>query len=90
MLEEAHCVGPGLQLPLLVGGEAGGDEVLRPPCFVDGRDRAVAGAGEGAGAVDGLAQDGADVEAGADAQDGAAQAGDALAQRLDFPLPLVA
>ena len=90
MLEEAHCVGPGLQLPLLVGGEARGDEVLRPPCFVDGGDRAVASAGEGAGAVDGLAQDGADVEAGADAQDGAAQAGDALAQRLDFPLPLVA
>ena len=63
MLEEAHRVRPPDHLPLLVDGESRGDELLRLTGLVDGGDPAVAGAGQGAGAVDGLAQEGADVEA---------------------------
>ena len=90
VLEEAHRVGPLHHLLLLGGREAGGDEVLRLPRVVDGRDHPVAGARQGAGAVDGFAQDGAQVETRADTQDSGTQAGDALAQRVGFPSLLVA
>ena len=52
VLEEAHRVRPPDHLPLLVDGESEGDELLRLPGLVDGGDHAVAGAGQGAGAVD--------------------------------------
>ena len=82
VFEEPRPVGPVGQLLVLGGSEAGADEVLGLPRVVDGRDHAVAGAGQRAGAVDDLLQDGVDVEARADAQDRRAQPGDALPQRL--------
>ena len=89
VLEEPHPVGP-VQHPLvLLGGEAGGDEVPGPARLVDRRDQAVAGAGERAGALRDLAQDGVEVEARADAQDSRAQGGDPLAQRRDLPVRFV-
>ena len=72
VLEEPRPVGPGRELLVLVGREAGGDEVLDLPRFVDGRDHAVAGAGQRAGTVDDLLQNGMDIEARADAQTGLA------------------
>ena len=68
--EQPRSVGPRGEFRVLVGGQAGGNEVVRPPGVVDGRYRAVAGAGKRAGAVDDLPQDGLEVEAGADAQGG--------------------
>jgi len=73
---------------MLVGREARGDDLPGLPRFVDG-DEAVARAGERAGAVDDLLQDGVEVEARADAQDGGAEGGDALPQRLVLPLQVV-
>ena len=49
---------------------------------VDGRDHAVAGAGQRAGAVHDLVQDGVEVEARADALDSSVQRGEAVPQRL--------
>ena len=43
--------------------QAGGAEVPDPSPFVDRRDHAVAGAGEGPGAFDGLIEHGGEVEA---------------------------
>ena len=83
--EEPRSVRPRGHHRVHAGGEAGGDEVLRLPGVVDGSDHAVAGAGQRAGAVDDLAQDGLEVEAGADAQDGRRQARDAV---LEHPVPL--
>ena len=80
--EQPRPVGPVQQLPLLVRGQSGGDEVLGLAGGVDGGDRAVAGAGQRAGAVHHLLQDGHHIEARADAQDGRAQSRDAFAQRL--------
>ena len=80
-LEELVPVRPVRHVPALVRRQAGGDELLDRAAFVDSRDHAVAGAGQRAGAVDDLVQDGVEVEARADAQDRHAEPLDALAQR---------
>ena len=59
------------------------------PAFVEGGDSAVSGAGQGAGALDDLVQNGVEVEARADAQDGRAQPGDTVSQRLVLSPQLV-
>ena len=82
VLEQPRPVGPVDHLLLLGRGEAGGDELLDVPCVVNSRDNPVTGAGEGAGAVDDLLQNGVEVEARTDAQDGGAQPGDAFLERL--------
>ena len=79
--EQLVPVRPVRHVPALVRRQAGGDELLDRAAFVDGRDHAVAGAGQRAGAVDDLVQDGVEVEARADAQDRRAEPRDALAQR---------
>ena len=68
VLEQARPVGPLRHGPVLLGGEAGGDEVHGRPGLVDGGDGTVARAGQGAGAFGDLAQHGVEVEAGCDAQ----------------------
>ena len=85
LFEEPPPVAPVGDLPVLVGRKAGGDEVLDPLVFVDGRDHAISGAGQRAGTDDGLLQDGVQVEAVADAQNGLVQAGDAILSRLVLP-----
>ena len=72
MLEELRPVRPVNELAVLVGRDAGADEVLDLACLVDGRDQAVAGAGQRAGAVRHLLQDGHHIEARADTQNGRA------------------
>ena len=81
VFEELVPVRPLRHVPALVRRQAGGDELLDRAGLVDGRDHAVARAGQRAGAVDDLAQDGVEVEARADAQDRRAECRDALAQR---------
>ena len=54
------------------------------PRLVNGRDPAIAGAGQGAGAFHDLAQHGIEIEARADAQNGRAQLGEALAKHPYF------
>ena len=85
MLKQGAAAGPGEQLLLFLGREAGEDEVPGRARLVDGDDDPVAGAGQPAGAVDDLGEHGVEVERRADAQDGRAQRGDALAQRLVLP-----
>ena len=80
--EEPRPVGPVRQLLVLGRREAGADEVLDLPRVVESRDHAISRAGQRAGAVDDLVQDGGDVEARADAQDRRAQPGEAVPQRL--------
>ena len=75
VLEEPRPLRPTHQFPALVGREAGGDEVFGLSCLVDRHDRPEAGAGQDAGAVDDLLEDGIEVKARADAQDGGAQSG---------------
>ena len=89
VLEHLQAVGPVEDAAVLLGGEAGGDDVVWLAGLVDGGDEAVASVGEGASAVDDLVQDGVEVEACVDAQDGGAQGGDALAQRRDLLARLV-
>ena len=78
VLEELGPAGPARQPLVFFRSEAGRDELPGLPRVAEGRNHAVAGAGQRAGAVHDLAQDGADVEGRADAQDGGAQPGDAL------------
>ena len=85
VLEEPRPVLPVRESPALVRRKARADEVLDLSAFVDGRDHAVPGARQGAGAVDGLLQDGAQVEAAVDAQNGLVQPRDAISQRLVLP-----
>ena len=80
VLEEPRPVGPLGKLAVLLGSQTGGDELAVLPTGVDGRDRAVAGAGQRAGTLDDLLQDGVQVEACADAQNGRAQPGDTFPQ----------
>ena len=82
MLEETPIVGPVQHPPVVVGSQAGSDEVLGLSRVVEDRDGSVASAGELAGAFHNLAQDGVEVQARADAQAGGAQLGDAILQRL--------
>ena len=67
VLEQLRPVGPVQHLLVFLGSDPRGGEFLGLSRLVDGRDRAVAGAGQRAGALDDLVQDGVDVEAGADA-----------------------
>ena len=69
--------------------EAGSDELLDPPGFVDGGDQAVSGAGQGAAAIDHFLKHGVEIEADADTQDGSAQPGDALLESLDLTPQLI-
>ena len=82
MLEEPRSVGPLGKLAVLLGSQAGGEELAGLPAGIDGRDRTVAGAGQRAGALDDLLQNGVQVEACADAQDGRAQPGETVPQHL--------
>ena len=84
VLEQPRPVRPVGHLLLFGLREAGGDELLHVPGAVVGRDDAVAGVGQRAGAVDDLLQHRVEVEARADAQDSVAQPGDALLERLDL------
>ena len=68
MLEEPRPVGPFHHGPVLLLGEARGNEVLRRACLVDGGDGAEAGAGQRPGALDHLAEHRLEVEACADPQ----------------------
>ena len=79
VFEEAVAVRPRRHVPALVRRQAGGDELLDRAGVVDSRDHAVAGAGQGAGAIHHLPEDGVEVEAGVDA----------LAQGLVFPSEFV-
>ena len=78
VLEEPEPVGPRGQRCVFLRREAGGDEVEGAVRNGRGVDGAVAGAGERAGALDGLAQHGVEVEARADAQDRRDQGGTAV------------
>ena len=78
-------VGPSLDLAVLLLGHARGDEVLWLARLGDGDDASVLRAVERAGAVDGLAQHGLEVEARADAQQRLAQGGQACA--VGRPVP---
>ena len=89
VFEERVPVRPLPDVPALFRREAGGDELQDRAAFVDGRDHPVACAGQRAGAVDDLVQDGVEVEAGADAQDRRAKRRDALAQSCVLPPQLV-
>ena len=77
--EELRPLGPVDQLLVLLRREAGSDELLGLPGVVDGRDHAVAGADQRAGAVNDFPQHGVDIETCADPQDGRAERGDAVA-----------
>ena len=68
-------------MPVLVRGEARGDEILGGAGLVDGGNGAVARAGERPGALDDFVQHHLKVEARADAQARRAERGDAGAQR---------
>ena len=89
VFEELVAVRPFRHVPALVRRQAGGDELLDRAGVVDGRDHAVAGAGQGAGAIHHLAEDGVEVEAGVDAQNRRVEQRDALGQRLVFPSEFV-
>ena len=89
VFEQTQPVGPFGHLPVLLGTQAGTDEVLGPAGFVDGGDDAAPGSGQGAGAVHDLAQDFIEFETGADAQDRRAQPGEAVAQLLVLPPRIV-
>ena len=79
VLEEPRPVGPLRQPPVLLLGEARGDEVPGRPRLVDGGDGAEARAGERPGALHHFGEHGLEVEAGADAQARRAQRGEARA-----------
>ena len=70
VFQKLQRVGKVQHLATLVRGEAGGDEVLGPPRVIDSGERAHPGAGERAGALHDLKQDGLEVQTCADAQDG--------------------
>ena len=83
-LEEEHTVGKLGELAALLGGQSGVEEVLDAPGVVQEGDDAVAGAGQGAGAVQDALEHVVEVQALADAQAGLAEAGQPLAQGLVF------
>ena len=89
MLEEPRALGSLREPPVLVGGEARGDQVLRGARLVDGGDGGEAGAGERPGALDHLVEDGLEVEARTDPQARRAERRDALAQRRDLAAQFV-
>ena len=78
VFEELRPLGQLHQPLVLFRSQAGGDEVLELSRLIKGRDPAVAGAGQRAGALHNFMQNGIDIEALADAQTGLAQPGEAL------------
>ena len=84
VFEELRPLGQVHQPLVLFRSQAGGDEVLELSRLIKGRDPAVAGTGQRAGALHNFMQNGIDIEALADAQTGLAQPGEALSQRLDL------
>lgn len=92
MLEEPEPVGPRGQRTVSLRREAGGDEIGEVIWNGRGVDGAVAGAGGRAGALDGLAQHGVDVQTRADTRDRRNHGRIALArisglQRATYPWP---
>ena len=83
-LEEEHPVGKLGELAALLGGQPGVEEVLDAARVVQEGDDAVAGAGQGAGAVQDPLEHVVEVQALADAQAGRAEAGQPLPQGLVF------
>ena len=83
-LEQARPVGPLLEQAVRLGGDPGAREVAGRARLVDGRDDAVARAGQRPGAVEDFAQHGLEVEARGDVTDGRAQPRDALVQGRDL------
>ncbi len=78
VLPQARPVGQVQEPLVFLGTHAGGDEILQLSLRVHGRDPAAAGAGQRAGALHHLPQDGIDVQALADAQTGRAEFGEAF------------
>ena len=85
VFEKPRPVGPFGHLPGFLRTQAGIDDVLDLPGFVDGRDHPAPGPGQGDGAVDDLAQDRLDLQTAADAQDRRAQSREAVAQLFVLP-----
>ena len=89
VFKQAQPMFPVQHLAVLTRSESGSNDVFCRTRVADGRDRAVAGAGQRPGAFHNLRQDRIEIEACADAQAGCAQFGDAVAQHLDFQLEWV-
>ena len=84
--EEPGTVGPLGKLALLLGSEAGGDELAHLARLVHRGDDAVARGGQRAGGVDRLLQHGGEVEARTGAQDGRSQRADTRFLKVRFGL----
>ena len=90
MLEQPQPVGPPVHhVPFLFRRDPRGNEVVRRSRFVDGRDAAIARAGQRTGAVDGLLQHRAQIEARADAQYRRIQVGEASSQHFHLTIGVV-
>ena len=89
VLPQARPVGQVQEPLVFLGTHAGGDEILQVSRRIHGRDPAAAGAGQRAGALHHLAQDGIDVQALTDAQTRLAEFREVLPQRLDVPSRVV-
>ena len=95
VLEEHHPFGQVREPPVLFRGQPGGYKVLYLPRLIQQGDDAVAGAGQGAGAVQHPLEHRVEVEALVDAQAGLAEAGQPVAKlrlshaeaRLPVPFP---
>ena len=89
VLEEAQAVGQLREEPVFLRCQAGGDEVLDPPRIIQQCDHAVAGAGQGASAVQHPLKYCLEVQAFVDAQAGLAQLGETVAQGSDLLLKML-
>lgn len=78
---QAGVAGPGEPLALLLRSEAREHRILGRARLVEGDADAVAGAGEGAGALNHFAEHGVEIEGGVDAPKGRDEGGDVLARR---------
>ena len=86
VLEEHHPFGQVREPPVLFRGQPGGYKVLYLPRLIQQGDDAVAGAGQGAGAVQHPLKHRVEVEALVDAQAGLAEAGQPVPQLRNLPL----
>ena len=86
VLEEPLPVGDIPDAPGILEGQSGDAEVLQLSPIVQGGDDAVAGPGQGAGALQDALQNVVQVEALVDAETGVAEAGKPLAQRGYLPV----
>ena len=84
--QQSQALRAGLNSISLVRSDAGSDEVLEFPEVTHDQERAVTGAGQGAGLVYDPLQDGAEVQLPGDAEGGLAQPGKTVPQRLYLPL----